>query len=326
MLRMSTLRSAPLALAYWSGIAGHEQRAAAAARILCFHGTPRNQASQLERQLRYLKQQFTIVSFGDLVARLRTRSARVAGLVAVTFDDGLRNNVSIAYPILQRLGIEAIFFVCPELTERQAWLWNHEVRQRLRFAGEGLRRELAKPHGVACEVEGFVTWMKTLDFASRRALEETLREATPSYAPSAAERHEFDLATWHELRALDPSLITIGAHSLTHAILPCLKPDELEREVAQSRHLLEARLERTAEFFAYPNGDHNPVVVDCVRRHYTAAAECASGWAWSSCDLHFLPRMVPPHGALRLALSLHQDGIAPAGWRRPRASVAGAPV
>jgi hypothetical protein len=206
----TTVVLVPRALAYWSGIGGADQRHENAARVLCFHGTPRHYARGLERELRYLKCQFTIVSLQGLVARMQARSASIASLLAVTFDDGLRNNVSIAYPILQRLGITATFFVCPRLIDRRAWLWNHQARQRLLFAGEGLRRELAEQYGAPPQVEGFVAWMKTLDLVARRCVESTVRDATPGYAPSEAERHAFDLASWDELRALDPSLVTIG--------------------------------------------------------------------------------------------------------------------
>lgn len=323
---MSTLHSAPRALAYWSGIAGRDQRREAVARILCFHGTPRHRAAELERQLRYLKRQFTIVALSDLVAGMHDRGSSIGGLVAVTFDDGLRNNVSVAYPILQRLEIPATFFVCPGITERRGWLWNHEARQRLQFADEGLRHELAAQHGTSPEVAGFITWMKTLGLVSRRRVENALREATPGYVPSAAERHEFDAAGWNELRALDPSLVTIGSHSMTHAILPYLKADELEFELAESRRMLEARLDRAVERFAYPNGDHSPLVVDCVRRHYASALACAPTWVRSGCDLHVLPRYATPSGVLRLALSLHRHPAAHQPWRQPRPSVAGAPL
>lgn len=317
MLRMSMLRTASRAFVYWSGLAVPDERAEPVARILCLHGTPKHRAVQLERQLRYLKRHFSIVSLRELLACLQGRRAAMPRLLALTFDDGLRNNVSVAYPMLRRLGIPATFFVCPELIERRAWLWNHRARQRLRFASDGLRREIASQYGAPCEVEGFIAWMKTLDQLLRRAVEKALREATPRYVPSAAERHEFDLAGWRELRALAPSLVTIGSHGMSHAILPCLKAEEVEYEVAHSRRMIEARLERAVEFFAYPNGDHSPIVVDCVRRHYTAAADCSQGWVQLPCDLHVLPRTAPPPGVLRLVLCLHERGAAQRSWRPP---------
>jgi peptidoglycan/xylan/chitin deacetylase (PgdA/CDA1 family) len=319
------LRSATYAAAYWSGLAGREERAENAARILCFHGTPWAQAAEFERQLRYLRRQFSVVPLREIAARLRTRSADVRNLVALTFDDGLRNNLTVAYPILQKLGLPATFFVCPELAERGAWLWNHQARQRLQFAAPGLVRELAGQYAAPAQVEGFVAWMKTLGLAARRAVENALRDATPGYAPSARERHEFDLAGWEELRTLDPGVITIGSHGMSHAILTCLDAAEVEREVASSRRVLEAQLDRPVELFAYPNGDHDAVALECARRHYAAAVAGIPSWVRPASDPHLLPRMNTPRGVLRLALALHRRPGAQRGWR-PNPSAAGAPL
>jgi peptidoglycan/xylan/chitin deacetylase (PgdA/CDA1 family) len=293
------------------------------ARIVSFHGTPREQAREFERQLRYLKRRFDLVPLQALVERIEQHGASLAGMVAVTFDDGLHNNVSVAYPILQQLGVPATFFVCPELIERRRWLWNHQARQRLEFARPGLRHELAARLGAPPAVEDFVAWIKTLGLAARRGVEDTLRDATPDFAPSADEHHEFDPAGWDELRSLDPALVTIGSHGMTHAILTSLDAREAEFEIVQSRRMIEAQLDRAVEFFAYPNGEHSALALDWVRRHYAAALACAPGWVRPTCDPHLLPRIAAPRGCLRLALSLHRPAGAHTGWR-PRPSVAGA--
>src|SRR6266446_1822282 len=131
VVKLRALSSAPRAVAYWLGVAGAPQRNNGCARILMFHGTPRNRARQLERVLRYLRRQFDVVSLGSLTDTIDSPTAPLRRKVVLTFDDGLRNNVEIAYPILARLGLPATFFVCPGLVERGQWLWNHEARQRL---------------------------------------------------------------------------------------------------------------------------------------------------------------------------------------------------
>jgi peptidoglycan/xylan/chitin deacetylase (PgdA/CDA1 family) len=304
MAKLRSLRSAPFALAYWLGIAGSAQRLSGCARILMFHGTPRNRARQFERVLRYLKRQFDVVSLGSLIDAIDSPTAPLRRKVVLTFDDGLRNNVEVAYPILARLGLPATFFACPGLVERRQWLWNHEARRRL------LRlpslAEISRETGGPAEVEAFVEWMKGLDFSSRNNVESLVRAATPGFAPTAEERHDFDLASWHELRRLDPRIVTIGSHTLSHPILTNLKAQEMEAEIAQSRRLLETRLRRTVDLFAYPNGDLNTVVHECVRRHYRAAVSVEEGWVGALCDPHLLPRVNGSWSALKLARILHR--------------------
>lgn len=272
------------ALARLAGVAGRGEPRAGA-RILMFHGTPRRQARELRRQLAWLKRRFRVVPLEVFAAGEPPPDA-----IALTFDDGLRSNVTVAYPILKALGLPATFFVCPGLIETRAWLWNHEVRRRLRRLGR-----------AAHEIEASVEWMKTLDLPARHEAERRLREMTPGFAPSAAEREAFDVAGWDELAALDPALVTIGSHTLSHPILTTLTSAQALAEIRDSRELIERRLGRSAELFCYPNGDVDPLAREAVRRHYRAAVTTQRGAVGPGCDRFRLPRWAAPRGLLRLA-------------------------
>jgi peptidoglycan/xylan/chitin deacetylase (PgdA/CDA1 family) len=269
-----------------------------------FHGTPRNRARHFERVLLYLQRQFDVVPLGSLIDAIDSPTAALRRKVVLTFDDGLRNNVEVAYPILARLGLPATFFVCPGLVERGQWQWNHEARQRLRRLPS--LAELSRETGGPAEVEAFVDWMKSLDLSSRNNVESRVRAATPGFTPSAEERHELDLAGWDELRRLDPRIVTIASHTLSHPILTSLSLQDMEIEVVQSRRLLETRLRRTVEFFAYPNGSQNAAVHECVRQHYRAAVSVEEGWVGPLGDRHLLPRVSASWSALKLAKILHR--------------------
>lgn len=292
------MRAAPIALANWMGIAGGDDEPSA--RILLYHGTPRRDAAMLERQLRWLKRRFSIVPLRSMVAALN-EGAALGRKLALTFDDGLRSNFVVAYPLLHRLAIPATFFVCPGLVDRAAWLWTHEARRRLARLGAAARRELATEWDAPADVEAFVEWMKRLDLAARRRVEARIAEATPCFAPTPAEREDFDLASWQELRRLDPAVVTIGSHTLTHPVLPGTPPGEVETEVRESRKQLERGLQRPVDFFAYPNGDYDATTEACVRKHYRGAVTAAPGVVRRGADAQQLPRLVAPRGVLRLA-------------------------
>src|SRR5436309_15811972 len=120
-----------------------------------YHGTPRRDAAALERQLRLVSLAFPVVPLDTLMAGKNGRAR-----VALTFDDGLRSNVEVAYPILCKLGLSATFFVCPGLIDREQWLWNHEARQRLLSLPPAAFEELATLLGAPTGVEAFIEWMK----------------------------------------------------------------------------------------------------------------------------------------------------------------------
>ena len=268
-------------------------------RILMYHGTPRADAAALERQLRVLALVFPIVPLED-IASSRHKNGRAR--VALTFDDGLRSNVEVAYPILRKLGLSATFFVCPGLIERDAWLWNHEARERLRTLAPSALAELAEYVGAPNELEPFVEWMKTLHLAARERVEEAIRAATPQFKPTDAQRAEFDLAGWRELRAIDPRTVTIGSHTMTHPILTSLSTAETEKEVRDSRVALEKALERPVTLFCYPNGNVGEAALTSARRYYRSAVTVEPGTVRRSADPHLLPRFAAyARGSRRLA-------------------------
>ena len=268
-------------------------------RILMYHGTPAADAAALERQLRVLSLVFPIVPLEHVVSG-RSRNGRAR--VALTFDDGLRSNVSVAYPILRKLGLSATFFVCPGLIERDAWLWNHEARERLRTLAPAALAELAASVGAPAQLEPFVEWMKTLAIAARRRVEEAIRAATPRFKPTRGQHEEFDLAGWDELARLDERVVTLGSHTMTHPILTSLSVAETEAELRDSRATLEKRLQRPVTLFCYPNGDLNDAAVSSARRYYRSAVTVDPGTVPPIADPHRLPRFAAhPRGSRRLA-------------------------
>lgn len=67
--------------------------------------------------------------------------------------------------------------------------------------------------------------------------------------------------TWDEVRALHEAGMTIGSHTLSHPYLSKLTPDQLRREVVDSKHVLEERLGIEVKDFASPFGYSNDAVV-----------------------------------------------------------------
>ena len=276
-----------------------------------YHGTRRSDQATLAAQLKYLARNFRVTPLEVLVQARPGDSDGGPPRIALTFDDGLRNNFTVLYPLLRDLDIPATFFVCPGLIESGRWLWNHEMRCRLQgLSREGLA-EVARSLGTSSEgVEGVINWMKTLSQAQRTEAEELVRSATPGFLPSREEHEAFDLMSWQELLTLDPRLITIGSHTLTHPILTNLTHQQAEEEVIASRLRLETKLGRNAGLFCYPNGSYDPHVYRLVRANYQAAVSTEVGVLKSNpgSDLHRIPRIPSAVSAALTAWRLHRPG------------------
>lgn len=278
--------------------------------IIMYHGVDGTveRTSDLESQLLYLRSRFDIVPLGRLAAR--TAPATGKAPVAITFDDGLRNNFTNVVPLLARHRIPATFFVCPALIDAGAWLWNHEARARLATFSAGELRSFCMECGIAdATVEGAVDWMKGQPVGHRKAVEERIRARSPSFAPTPAHRALYDVMSWDDVAAL-PDLVTVGSHTNSHAILTTLDRDDLIAEIAGSKRRLETRLRRPVDYFCYPNGSLNAEVVAEVRKHYRAAVTVEAGYVDDRDDRHLMKRIAasPRLGLSSFAWQLHRFG------------------
>src|ERR1700757_555047 len=272
------LKSFGHTISFHSGISAVMARRQNCARILMYHGVTDDEAQKFASQLRYLARNFKVVSLEEMVNRMSSNAGSLGNEIVLTFDDGLRNNLTVVYPILQQLNIPATFFVCPDLIGTGKWLWNHEVRCRLQTLGDGDLSELSKALAApSSSVEGMIRWMKKLSPAERCRAESLIENATSNFSPTTGQYAAFDLMDWDEVQSLDPALITLGSHTMTHPILTNLSDDEVEFEVKESRRKLEHRLQRPVNFFCYPNGSYDSRAYQSAKSVYRAAVTTESG-------------------------------------------------
>jgi peptidoglycan/xylan/chitin deacetylase (PgdA/CDA1 family) len=289
-------------------------------RIIQFHGVGGADypAEVFQAQLKYLRKHLSIIPLESIVEKVANENSPGCNDIALTFDDGLRNHYTIVYPILKRLDVPATFFVCPGLIESRQWLWNHEARERLRLLAceerAALGRELRAP---GSDVEEMVAWMKTLASSPRRSAEEAIRRLTPDFKPTEKDQEQYGMMTWEELSVMDPALVSIGSHTITHPILTTLSPMDLSYEVRESRGWLEERLQRPVKHFCYPNGAYNEDVLRCVKQCYGVAVTSQKGDLRRGDDLHSLRRVPTTRQLPSLAWRLHQ----PAGVKGTYARV-----
>jgi peptidoglycan/xylan/chitin deacetylase (PgdA/CDA1 family) len=247
--------------------------------------------STIERHLEYLRRHFSVVDLATLLARVGNGQGAPWGDLALTFDDGLCCHALWVYPVLQRLGLPATFFVCPGLAESGSWQWSYDIQLRLltlpNVERAGLLRELGAPPE---DLTAALYWMSALPLPRRVDIEDAVRDRTRAFRPTSKQEALFRPMSWAEMRALDPKVVTIGSHSMTHPSLPTLDPAMLDTEVSGSRALLEQRLQRPVETFCYPDGQTSASVVDAVRGSYRAGVTTASGLVLPGSDPHLLPR------------------------------------
>lgn len=102
-------------------------------RVITYHSVTELEVPYFEAQVKMLKESYTVVSLEELVKGVQEGTLEDR-CVAVTFDDGFLDNYTNAFPVLQRYGIPATFFVSTQFIDESG-----NAESEARFCTEQLR-------------------------------------------------------------------------------------------------------------------------------------------------------------------------------------------
>lgn len=250
--------------------------------------------ADFEAQMRYLKEQYNVVSSWDLVRSLRDGRALPPRAVIITFDDGYRCFKDTAWPIMRRLGLPATLFVPTYYPSHPgALFWWDELHRALTLTttpsitldaclqprGESMydalrARRTTLPLETLAQRELalslLVPYLERLGEAEAKSLLDSV--LTQCAVEPNATTH---MLTWPEIAALAGEGVAVGPHTRNHAILAQLTPDRARNEVLWSWADLQAHIPRPLPIFCYPNGKPhaiNRAAVHAVERSGLAGA------------------------------------------------------
>jgi peptidoglycan/xylan/chitin deacetylase (PgdA/CDA1 family) len=221
--------------------------------------------------------------------------------VALTFDDGYRDNLDRAVPILAEVGAPAAFFLTTErLLEQRTYWWDDLAHMVARL-----------PPQFHLQVGHTTRAFSTVGVAgaeTHRALYRILRKSLPAvrddllrqlrhHAPAVEGDSMARPMVADEIRRLAACPgVQIGAHSVHHASLADIGPDHLQREVFECRTALERLIVGPVEAFAYPFGSVSPHVVEMVcAADYRYALTCEPRGLRAREHPYRLPRLQAPN-------------------------------
>jgi peptidoglycan/xylan/chitin deacetylase (PgdA/CDA1 family) len=277
----------------------------------CFPAPRGTGARGLERQLAFLARRCTVVPLADGLRTLDQDDPLPPRAVALTFDDGYRDQLELAAPMLARLGLPATFFLVPGLLdgmarpwwELLAWVLTRSTRDSVAWEGRtlGLGDDGQRRRALATVLEA----LKRRDQLARDA---ALDELAERCAPDGKLEEHASFLDWHGARQLVRRGFTVASHSLHHAILAEEPAPAQERDLTLSRRRLEEELEVPVELLAYPNGklpDYTQATVAAARgAGYSHALTTVEGWNQPTTAPYEIRRFVqqPERGVPGLAL------------------------
>jgi hypothetical protein len=117
---------------------------------------------KLERMLRWLGKRYELTSVGDGVAKIASDGGR--SLVALSMDDGYKDNRTHLLPLLAKLGVPATVYLEGRPLEERRVNWSHKFFWILDRVGP---KELVKSFGARCEDRASVAALEALQADGR---------------------------------------------------------------------------------------------------------------------------------------------------------------
>jgi peptidoglycan/xylan/chitin deacetylase (PgdA/CDA1 family) len=229
----------------------------------------------LDATLRLIRAEgYDIVSLDEALVRLTSfRPGRF--FVALTVDDGYRDTVEHAWPVLAKHDAPWTLFVTPGFADRTARLWWLELEEAIRAlprfsvelptGGFSARTETPAEKQLAFD-QLYWRLRKQPEGILLSVISDLARQA--GVDPVALVERE--CLPWETLRALSGAPgVAIGAHTLSHPMLAKHPAETARAEIADSKARLEAELGIPVRHFAYPVGD----TTSAGPREFAMAAE-----------------------------------------------------
>jgi peptidoglycan/xylan/chitin deacetylase (PgdA/CDA1 family) len=215
-----------------------------------------------ERQVLFLKRHYTLLDLEELVERC-CKNSIPRKAVAISFDDGYRDNYDFAFPILRKHGIPATIFLTTSAIDNRQKIWHDRVFDSFRFATK---------QSAALILEDVIRRAKGMGSSERL---EYVRKIEEQLAPNIPEEFKTPMLCWRQIMEMSKAGISFGSHTCTHPILSRENSAELRRELVNSKKEIEACLGRNTALLAYPNGQKHDFSSEVIKETREAGYKCA---------------------------------------------------
>lgn len=256
---------------------------------------------RFEAQMDYLSHNATVLGLDEVAASLRNGKQLPRDSVALTFDDGFRDALTAAAPILRTHRFRATFFPIGSFVNGSGLPWPHALYRLL----DAMQ---SKPFRI--DIPGFPRISgKRLGESGKLRLARRLRSFLESFPagergeaigklceanglPAELIRCKGLFMTDGDLRSLAAEGHLIGGHSMSHCNLTALSSENCDEEAALTREFIGSYGGSGFASFAFPYGNHAAAVRNIVRQHgFDCAVTTSEGLNDRNADLFALRRI-----------------------------------
>jgi peptidoglycan/xylan/chitin deacetylase (PgdA/CDA1 family) len=217
----------------------------------------------LESHLALVAKHHLVITTDTHVAAV-TAGVRLDGCpVVFTVDDGYLDFYESAFPLFSRFRLPVTVFISTAFVGGTAWLWWDRVHYAL--LSTTASRLVVHLGGAECAFDLSTSdlrdhaWHTICDRCRFmpdqekqmviQRTEEKLEVVLPKSPPPG-----YSAVTWEQVRAMAEGGVLFAPHTVNHPILSRVAPEQVRREVAESRRVVAEQTGSRADVFAYPQG------------------------------------------------------------------------
>ncbi|KRT54694.1 polysaccharide deacetylase family protein [endosymbiont of Ridgeia piscesae] len=263
--------------------------------ILMIHGTrdadpadawqplrPQASVRDMDAALALMKRYFNFISMDDAIAMLKGEKPLKPNSCVLTFDDGYRNNLTDALPLLRKHGIPGLFYPATAHIDQQKVYWIDRLDYIL---------QKADVEGREIQIGGQSV---KIDASSRGALLNSYRRIIMGFK----QHSESDEAMQHELYALASKLeaeaddsidqvidndrwaalmsweeiaqasqapdLLFGSHTVDHVLIGNDRKERVRDQLVNSKAAIEQHTGKPCDHFCYPAGSWDKQAVELL--------------------------------------------------------------
>jgi peptidoglycan/xylan/chitin deacetylase (PgdA/CDA1 family) len=225
-----------------------------------------------EEMILLIKQHYTVLPLHYLHSQPNTDFSKTC---FITFDDGYKDYLDYAYPILKRNQIHSTVFVLPHNLSNHGHIWTSTIIFFVKHYWFSEIRDFFISHNqhvyFADKFDDF-----TLNLAITRHLcklkhleRQVIIDSLQNKFKGDNRIIEKELLSFEELRKLDPVFSSVASHSLSH---PSFKLEEdtlfIENEMSESKSSIEKELNVNVSAFAFPFAQYNESSMTLAKKYY----------------------------------------------------------
>lgn len=237
-------------------------------------------------QLDYVKKNFDVVNMSELADGIGKNNRRKT--VAITFDDGFKDNYTNAAPLLDYHDLPATFYVATTAMKQEYVYWwealqdvifeskvlpnqfdmlindtsvrftfnaDHKLNSRIVNQIRAWNYHLPIPNERVALFMLLWHHIKPLTYAQQNRVLNAIREWAAHESFIGADAVTMSIREMQMLA--ENRLFSIGAHTVHHAMLAQQNPIDQAYEVKESKNQIERWLGKPVNGFAYPYGNYN---------------------------------------------------------------------